>query len=218
MKKIFTLIAISTALFLSGCASPYVGNLEYHRPAQLQDESKKCAKEITVTNFTDSRTDYPESDKRIGRLVGGFGDTLQAIEIPESLSVTVSNTVNEFLRDMGCETKRDASQNKDGFTLTGNIKQFYTMFFYAHKVAIEIDLSLTDNNTGEELWKGTASNYFGGLLFVKYPSLKEDPTIGCLGFTCHSKGINEAMNIMLSEALVDIWNNGGLCEAIKKDH
>ncbi|MFA5905806.1 MAG: DUF4136 domain-containing protein [Desulfobacula sp.] len=207
-KVILGIILISTSL-LTGCGGAYVGNIQYSQQPDLQTQKVTVPQTITVVTFNDSRVDYPESDKKIGRLVGGFGDTLQSIEIPQSLSVAVTDVTSDLLTDAGYKTSRSAGSSP-GYTLSGDIVQFYTMFFYVHKVAIEINLVLTDNETKKEVWKGTASNYFGGSLFERYPKLKNDPTIGCLGFTCHSKGINVAMNNMLIEALSEAWNKGGL--------
>jgi hypothetical protein len=207
MVKIIFLISIS---WLTGCAGgPYVGSLDYSQVSGLNTTASLQNKSLTVAPFKDSRVDYPESDKRIGRLVGGFGETLQAIDIQESLSLAVGDTVSEFLKDAGYNTDKTSK-----LTLSGDIVQFYTMFHFAHKVAIEINLTLTDNDTKKEVWKGTASSYFGGSLFDRYPTLKDDIDCG-FGYSCHSKGINVAMNKMLTEALVDAWKNGGLSDAIK---
>jgi hypothetical protein len=209
-KAILGAVLISVSL-LTGCGvAPYVENIKYSQQPELAVQKTTSPKTITVTTFTDSREDYPESDKRIGRLVGGFGDTLQSIEVPQSLSIAVSDVVSDLLNDAGYKTNRTATASSQGMTLSGNIVQFYAMIFYEQKVAIEINLILTDNDTQKEVWKGTASNYFVGSLYERYPLLRNDPTIDCTGFACNSKGIHIAMNTMLNEALLEAWNKGGL--------
>ncbi|HIP39145.1 MAG TPA: hypothetical protein EYG88_07180 [Desulfocapsa sulfexigens] len=120
-KRTKKVILICLLFALTGCGGAYVGNIEYSQIPDAPIIKTTSTKTVTVATFADSRVDYPESDKRIGRLVGGLGETLRSIEIPQSLSVTVSDITSELLKDAGYKIDRVAATSSNRLTLSGNI-------------------------------------------------------------------------------------------------
>lgn len=217
MKGLMLAVAMLMVSMLSGCGT-HVGKMEYTKSFMPDVQPVSTEKTVYVETFKDSRDGGGKGSARIGRLVGGFGETTKAIDVDQPVSQAVSDVVRVFLSDAGVPTKSKPQSGimpQDGFTISGDISAYHCAFFHAHNANVVIALTMTDNATGRPVWKSTIDNHYsGGNIFGKYTILRGDPSINCLGFDCHARGISAAMNIMLSEGLVDAWERDGLREAI----
>ncbi len=214
MKRFKVIVVVAVLLVLSGCGA-HVGTLKYSQPSGVEVSKVPLSNQVYVENFKDSREGYPENANRIGKLSGGFGETLKSVELPTSVSITTSDVVSDFLKGAGVDAVRTKPQQTDGYTLSGNITEFYCLWFWTHITNIKIDLSLTDNNTGKVVWNGSIEKRDKSMLFEKYPAIMKDPEVNCLGYDCHAKGINAGMNIVFSEGIAEVWKGGGLKAAIE---
>lgn len=211
-----TLILVALACtFLSGCGA-HVGKMEYS-PSFWTDQDKVENKTpVYITALKDSREGGKRDPARIGRLVGGFGETLKSIEVAKPVGESVSNMLGDFMLKRGVNIIRTGPIPKDGLTLSGEVNSFFCAFYWVHNANININLVLTENATGRKLWESSIDEHFsGGNIFNQYTKLGSDPTIACLGYDCHARGISAAMNMMLSDGVTKLWEKSGLREALE---
>ena len=212
MNNYFAFLVI---FLLSGCGA-HVGEVHYLQPDETGGTKSQSCRKITIIPFTDSRPHGAEVTRMIGELNGGFGETLKSIETVNPLNNEVSATFVTFLNQAGCDATIGEQTSQNTLLLEGNITDFWGLFAWTHKLSIEIDLKLTDSTTGQETWKGTLSGQHGGHIMNKFPQIKDDPLTDCLGYDCHAHAVNVALNLLLSEALIETWEEKGFREATQK--
>jgi hypothetical protein len=219
MKNFSVLVVVVSAFLLSGCSAPIVGSLKYAQPVGVETQMINLpGKQVYVATFKDSRDGYPEVSKRIGKLAGAFGSTIQSIEIPQPVAIATSDVIADFLNNAGVNVTREEIKAFSNLTLSGNITEFYCFFHFLHNTNISIDLVLTDNASGKKLWKGSVKKEHAGSIFEKYPIAERELKSGGGLYDGHSKGINVAMNLMFSEGIAEVWEKGGLRLALENAH
>ena len=140
------------AVILTACGGSYKGTINYVAPPDSPAGNDRCTQQVTVLPFTDARPHHDIYVNRVGELKGGLGEVLHSVDLKEPVAVETGKAFASFLKDKGCIVVDAATGGgKDGLTLSGTLNDFFGVFFWAFKVGIDIDLKLTDNDTGKGL-------------------------------------------------------------------
>jgi uncharacterized lipoprotein YajG len=151
-KSVVSFLCLSV---LGGCSTNSVG-LTY-KPTTTTVPSTSNAP-ISVGSFVDSRG---ESATWFGAIRGGFGNPIKVLEAAPSISVLVQSAFSQGLQDRGFQVSNGGRRQ-----IAGVIKKLDCDQYERREATIEIEVSITETATGNQLFKQTftAHNVEGSVL------------------------------------------------------
>ena len=216
IQMMFMLLFLALAMTACGGGS-YKGTINYTAAPDSGAAPVQCKQMITVPPFTDARPYHDIYVNRVGELKGCLGEVLQSIDLQESVSSETSKAFATFLNGKGCSANSGAAPGGSGFTLSGTLNDFFVTFFWAAKIGVDVDLKLTDNSTGQEVWKGKLLREIGLDFEAKYPTLRMDYDIDCsFGYECTARLLAAGINEAYADGMREAWDKNGLKEALTK--